>query len=280
MILVADSGSTKTDWACISDHSVQIFSTAGINPVTQNLTALDDSLNQLVAQTPQQPQKIYHYGAGCRDTKARNKLHERYKIAFRDSDIIIETDLLGAARAVCQGKSGLVCILGTGSNAALSDGHQLTGQFPSLGYILGDEGSSSHLAKNLIRAFFLEELDPGIIRFIREQLPQLDDSFIFNFYNEPNQVQKFSEISAFIIKNKHVHEFQNLIQLSFFEFINKRLIPLRASAEVSVHAVGSIAYFLWELFQDCLEKSGFIAGRCMQKPIEGLVNYHKTYEIH
>ncbi|MBK9108170.1 MAG: hypothetical protein IPM92_07235 [Saprospiraceae bacterium] len=280
MILLADSGSTKTDWAYFSENSAQFLNTSGINPVTQNQTSIEESLRDLVKQLEIQPKQIFHYGAGCRDLSAKALLFEVYKKYFKNTDIIIESDILASARAVCEGQNGLVCILGTGSNAAYSDGHKILKQYPSLGYILGDEGSSSHLAKKLIHAFYMNQLSNRNMEIIAQYLPQLNETFIFNFYREANQVQKLSTITAFLIQHKHIEEFQNLIREAFLEFIEKRILPFQISAHDKIHTVGSIAYYLSDIFKASLEKHQLNIGNCVQKPITGLVNYHKTYEIH
>lgn len=280
MVLIADSGSTKTDWAVLSGHSEQFLNTAGINPVTQNQASIDENIQQLAQQLNNQPKQIFHYGAGCRDLAAKTLLLNIYKKYFKNSLIIIESDILAAARAVCGGQDGLVCILGTGSNAAYADGHKILKQFSSLGYILGDEGSSSHLAKKLINAFYTQQLSNSNMELIAQHLPQIDDKFIFHFYREEGQVQKLSAIAAFLIQHKNIEDFRNLICESFLEFIDKRLLPFQISAGTKIHSVGSIAYYLFEHFKESLDLRGLKVGNCIQKPILGLVNYHKTYEIH
>ncbi|MBK8955808.1 MAG: hypothetical protein IPM34_09645 [Saprospiraceae bacterium] len=279
MVLISDSGSTKTDWACLSDATTQYFSTPGMNPVTQSPIKLQEIISLVKDNCDTAPAKLIHYGAGCRDLKARANLIHLYKESFRDCDVRVETDLLGAARSLCEGKPGLVCILGTGSNAAASDGHQLLRNFPSLGYILGDYGSASHLAKKLLQAYYTNSLPNEVAKSIQRQVPLLDDAFIYKFYTEPDQVSKLSQVASVVVKNKNEPAIQKLIQTAFFEFIDLQLLPLSSDKSFPVHFTGSIAFYLFDVLKSCLELRGFTPGNCIRKPIEGLVRYHHTYEL-
>ena len=148
MILIADSGSTKTDW-CLGNTKTnsRAVRTGGINPFHQSV----DEIKEVIASTliPQlgdttEFTTIYFYGAGCIPEKT-NIVKTALAQNFPKANILVESDLLGAAHALCGKTAGIACILGTGSNSCFYDGKKITANISPLGYILGDEGSGAVL---------------------------------------------------------------------------------------------------------------------------------------
>ena len=165
MKLIADSGATKTDW-CLGENkeNAQIIQTQGINPFHQSkehiaLVLCEELLPQLPAD--ECITHIHFYGAGCTPEKSIIVEEELTKL-FPDAFIDVQSDLLGAARALCGKKKGIACILGTGSNSCFYDGEQITANVSPLGYILGDEGSSAHLGKRLVSDCLKRQLPENI----------------------------------------------------------------------------------------------------------------------
>ncbi|MCC6754111.1 MAG: hypothetical protein IT266_09040 [Saprospiraceae bacterium] len=277
MLCIVDSGASKADWALLDGQMLDRFTTKGFNPTTQPGEAFMDILMQLKAKGTKRPQSIYHYGAGCSNEQAQKSLSDLYHRFYPDSKVYIYPDLLGAARAVCKGTSGIVCILGTGSHAALTDGHLLLHHFQSLGYILGDEGSGTHLGRLLIQRFFLGGVPKAAVQKIQNELPQFDADFIYKFYQSKDQAAKLAALGAFVISNKEEPWISDLIDESFSSFIALRLKAYRDHRDLPVYGVGSAAALLWEKFSHQLRNQGFTPGICLQRPLDGLIDYHRHY---
>ena len=170
MILIADSGSTKTDWVLHDGTAIVLRTTTqGLNPTLQSAEdiykVLSEELDGKIASDA--PDTIYFYGAGCAYETADNRMKEALEQYFVTRDIHIHSDLLAAARALCGHEEGIACILGTGSNSCLFDGEKITDNTPALGYILGDEGSGAHLGRQLVSDCIKKQLPSDL--FIRKQ---------------------------------------------------------------------------------------------------------------
>src|SRR5680860_449508 len=154
--LIADSGSTKTEWRLEGKDSSKTIFTEGLNPYYHTVQSIRDVLKLYLLPEieNEKPTGIYFYGAGC-DHKNKNKiLHDALQCCFPDSSIEIQHDLLAAARACFLNEPGIACILGTGSNSCLYDGQKIVEHIPSLAFILGDEGSAGYFGKKLINKYF------------------------------------------------------------------------------------------------------------------------------
>ncbi len=279
MKLIVDSGSSKADWAICTASETIYISTLGINPSTQQMSYMNDIIRSVFIQLDDVPDTIIHYGAGCSSLEAVRNLKEAYRCYFPLATIYTQTDLLGACRAACQGQAGIVCILGTGSHAALSDGHSVIHQMPSLGFILGDEGSGTHLAKTLIQAYFLKKWDEPTMHLISQHFKQFETDFVYEFYQSNEKVHILSKIAHVIINQKDSSWAQQIIRKCFQSFIDLRLRRYESENHLPVHGIGSVAYLLQEEFRLCLLENHFQAGQILRKPIEALTHYHKKYEI-
>ena len=168
MILIADSGSTKTDWCLMRDSDTTlVIQTQGINPYHQaqeaiGLVLAEELLPQLKGYVKEQPLKVIFYGAGCANDNACQRVEDAIHKVLGYTDITIHSDLLGAARALCGHEEGIACVLGTGSNSCLYDGEKIVANVPALGYILGDEGSSAVLGRRLVGDCLKNQLPEAI----------------------------------------------------------------------------------------------------------------------
>ena len=165
MILIADSGSTKTDWAVVDDgRMVTSMATQGINPFhqdTDNIAAVIET-ELLPKMGDIYPEEIYFYGSGCREDKVEMMCSILGKTFPHCMRIEAQGDLLAAARAVCGANEGIACIMGTGANSCLYDGKRVVENTPPLGYILGDEGSGAVLGKLFVNALFKGQLPESL----------------------------------------------------------------------------------------------------------------------
>lgn len=272
MFLIADSGSTKTDWTLVdSEHQevVAEYHTQGINPVHQSEDTIRGILASVILRVPH---SIFFYGAGCTEAHIptmRRLLSE----AFQTTDVEVNSDLLAAARSLCGRAAGIACILGTGANSCLYDGERIVRNTPALGYILGDEGSGAVLGRLFVNALYKGQL-PAVLRDTFEQATGLDVSTIINkVYREPMANRFLASLSTFIGQHLDCESLRQLVVQNFRQFFRNNLVPYDAS-HLPVGAVGSIAWHYRDLLAEAAAAEGFHLGTIVQSPMRGLVSYH------
>lgn len=278
-ILIADSGSTKTDWAFVnqSNGNYQSVQSAGINPFYQTTEEIIPVLqSEVVPGIVGDIQEIHFYGAGCADEKSSMPVTNALKRCFPSANIVeVASDMLGAARGLCGHEAGLACILGTGANNAFFDGSGITHSIGSLGFWLGDEGSGSYLGKTLVVHYLQNELPADLHARFVEQYPGLDRLTVLDHaYKKPYPNRYFASYSKFIAENR-AHEFmQALLGNAFGLFVKKYVLKHANAAQYPVHFTGSIAYYYQDILRTVLENSGLKPGRILKSPLEGLIGYH------
>ena len=284
MLLIADSGSTKTDWClCNQGAIVQNIQTQGINPYHQTEEAIEEVLlseflPQLTAQssklTAQSSQlKVIFYGSGCANETACNRIKEALFKVLGSEDVTVHSDLLGAARALCGHEEGIACVLGTGSNSCLYNGKEITANTPPLGYILGDEGSSAVLGRRLVGDCLKNQL-PEAIRdeFLAEyQLTQ--EIILEKVYRQPLANRFLASLTPFLSKHREVPEVHKLLVESFTDFFVRNVKQYRRPW-LPIHFVGSIANAFPAELKEAAESLGMELGTILQSPMEGLIKYH------
>lgn len=284
MLLIADSGSTKTDWClCNQGAIVQNIQTQGINPYHQTEEAIEEVLlseflPQLTAQssklTAQSSQlKVIFYGSGCANETACNRIKEALFKVIGAEDVTVHSDLLGAARALCGHEEGIACVLGTGSNSCLYNGKEITANTPPLGYILGDEGSSAVLGRRLVGDCLKNQL-PEAIRdeFLAEyQLTQ--EIILEKVYRQPLANRFLASLTPFLSKHREVPEVHKLLVESFTDFFVRNVKQYRRPW-LPIHFVGSIANAFPAELKEAAESLGMELGTILQSPMEGLIKYH------
>ena len=286
MILIADSGSTKTDWCqCKKGAIVANIQTQGINPYHQSEEAIEEVLREELLpklahdskQAPNNPSSIVFYGAGCANETACNRIKEAIYKVLGITNATIHSDLLGAARALCGHEEGIACVLGTGSNSCLFNGTDIIANTPPLGYILGDEGSSAVLGRRLVGDCLKNQL-PEAIRdeFLAEyQLTQ--EIILEKVYRQPLANRFLASLTPFLSKHKEVPEVHKLLVDSFVDFFVRNVKQYRRPW-LPIHFVGSIANAFAAELKEAAESLGMELGTIMQSPMEGLVRYHSDNE--
>lgn len=278
MILIADSGATKTDWALVENgHSTQMFQTKGLSPVhlseEQLLNILrQELLPQLHAYQHISIKKVFFYGAGCRGAGAE-RMHKVLLACFADADVVVESDLLGAARAVCGHEEGLVCILGTGSNSALYDGEKIIKNIPPLGYILGDEGSGAVLGRMFLNLIFKDEAAEHLRARFLQSSGLTYDQIIDRVYRQSNAGRFLASLVPFVKDNLNEDCLLELTRTNFRNFLNNNLLRYNSLFN-RVYAVGGMADAFQEQLKEVCEEVGFCLVKVDRKPIFGLVDFH------
>lgn len=280
-ILIADSGSTKTDWVSINvhpgDRQRQSVQSAGINPFYQTTGEIIPMLqSQVLPGVDSNIEEIHFYGAGCADEKSGMPVTNALKHCFPSAKVVeVASDMLGAARGLCGHEPGLACILGTGANNAFFDGSRITHSIGSLGFWLGDEGSGSYLGKTLIVHYLQNELPEDLHATFVKQYPGLDRLTVLDHaYKKPYPNRYFASYSKFIAENRTHTFMQTLLANAFGLFVKKYVLKHLNAEQYPVHFTGSIAYYYQDILRAVLENNGLQSGKILKSPLEGLIGYH------
>jgi len=265
--IVADSGSTKTDWT-LSDGRQQ--QTLGINPVV--MTDEEIRCTLLKVEGREEAGQVYYYGAGVRP-ELRLRMRQLLAEAFPHAETIeAESDLLGAARALCGNAEGVACILGTGANSCLFDGRSIVANTPSLGYVLDDCGAGAALGRQL-----LLDLYKGKLAHLRPSFEQWSGltvgGIIEHVYRRPQPNRWLASLSPFVAANIEDEGVSALVMSNFREFLIHNVAPYRR-ADLPVAFVGSIAWYYRPQLQAACQSEGFSLGTVMRSPLDGLLRFH------
>ena len=278
MILVADSGSTKCDWAFIDDENgFDVISTQGFNPRFHSLKVIVDELrkNEQLIKHAHEISTVHYYGAGCRSVELKNIVKHALVEVFTKADILVDHDLTAAIRATCGHHEGIGCILGTGSNLGYFDGVQIHTQESGLGYILGDEGSGTFFGKKLLADFLYHELPDELRKDLIDTFALSRASIMEAVYMKPNANVYLAQFMQVIGQHKDKRYVQELFSYGFGSFIKVSLKRFKRWQEVPVNFVGSVAFYFKEFLEaECLAH-GVTLGMVVKRPIENLVEYHK-----
>ena len=276
MKLIADSGATKTDW-CLGENkeNAQIIQTQGINPFHQSKEHIAQVLcEELLPQLPADERitHIHFYGSGCTPEKSIIVKEELANL-FPDAFIDVQSDLLGAARALCGKKKGIACILGTGSNSCFYDGEQITANVSPLGYILGDEGSSAHLGKRLVSDCLKRQLPENICAMFLKDAGVSPAAIIDKVYRQPQAKRFLARLTPFLSAHRDIPEIQTLLLSCFTEFFRRNVMQYGYEG-VEVHFTGSIAWYFQEEVKKAAEALDIQTGQFIKNPIHGLADFH------
>ena len=281
MIVIADGGSTKADWRIVfNGKTQQSFSTIGFNPFFFTSEAIEKELNHtFVKEFPvNKVTKVYYYGAGCSDAYRCSILKEGLQPIFPSAKVIVDHDLMAAARATCGGEPGIACILGTGSNSCNYDGEKIIDHITNLGHLLGDEGSGNYLGKMLIKGYFYREF-PDDIKIKFEETYALGKRELINRIYDFKTANVFlASFAKFLSDNKDHIYIQQLVNKGFSEFIDRHVRKYKNHNTLPIHFVGSVAYHFEEILDLVLQERNLQLGMIIKKPIDNLVEYHINFD--
>jgi N-acetylglucosamine kinase-like BadF-type ATPase len=276
MILIADSGSTKTTW-CLADaekKTRRFILTSGINPYYQHEHEILEKLEKEFTSEKSGIEAIYFYGAGCVSPSVNQVVAKPLSEFFKAEIVQVNTDLMAAARALCGRQPGIACILGTGSNSCFYDGKGIANQVSPLGFILGDEGSGAVLGKTLLSDILKKQLPEKIISMFFEEFPVSPPEIMENIYRKPFPNRYAAQFSRFLYSHIEETEIRDLVTKAFHAFFTRNVLQYPESAQNQVHFSGSIAWYFQELLKETADSLGLKTGKIVQDPIEGLVDFH------
>ncbi len=278
MILIAESGSTKTDWRTIdSKGKIAAFQTEGLNPVYKDKTELCRIINLGVNEANVNLKKIkevHFYGAGCMHYEKAEVVEEALKSIFTDANCFVESDILAAARSLSQNDKGIVAILGTGANVCVYDGSEITYTRSGLGFILGDEGSGAHLGKVLIKKCLDDEFPEEFVNKMFEKFDLTKSKIIDAVYRQPNPNLFLSRFSKYIFQNKNNPEMVKVIVEVFKSFFETHILKIDDYKNYTLHLTGSVAFYYADFIKKIAKKYDVTIGKIVEKPIAGLALYH------
>ncbi|MBA3663716.1 MAG: hypothetical protein H0W61_05855 [Bacteroidetes bacterium] len=276
--LIADSGSTKTDWVLLNGSTiVKQVKTIGFNPYFQSkdqivlevLTSLKPQLDEFLHKTS----VLYYYGAGCSTLENCVMLEDCLSLTLNIRKINVAHDLLAAARALCKKDWGIACILGTGSNSCLFNGKYIMQNIPSVGYLWGDYGSGAQIGKYFIKAYFEGNLPKDLVIAFEEE-GYNREAILNGVYKSSMPSRYLASVNSFVCQHL-AHPFIEKLLLSCFNsFFVHQVNKYTSSKDYKVHTVGSIGFYYKDLFAQMAHEHGYEVGNVIRSPIEGLIDFH------
>lgn len=284
MILVVDSGSTKTDWIALSDDGKHLFQTQtlGLNPQVLSQEIIRERIvnNFDLSKHRNDVKALYFYGAGCGVEKPRKLINEVFNEVFsRAEEIIIKEDTYAALYATAtEGEKSVICILGTGSNCSYFNGVDIEQKVISLGYILMDDASGNYFGGQLIRDYKFGKIPSELAQKFESEYDLSSENIKNHLYKNPNPNTYLATFARFLIENKTEPYCLELIKKGFSVFIEHQVVlQFPEAKDMPIHFVGSIGFYLQKELKEVLTRFDLRAGTILKRPIDGLVEHHKSF---
>jgi N-acetylglucosamine kinase-like BadF-type ATPase len=276
MILIADSGTTKTDWRVIdSEGKISQAICGGINPYYHDEPTISLEVESIVSQINSEVEEIYFYGAGCSSEQNKEKVKNAISQVFPKSKIIVNHDLMAAAHSLCGEESGIACILGTGANSCLYDGESILDNIPALGYIMGDEGSGAYLGKRLLSDYLRRNMPEKIEQLIDKRFGLTKENVLDSIYLQEGASKYLASFSKFIFQNIKQPYLYKLVYTSFEEFFDRNILKYKDYGNHQVHFTGSVAFYYSDILRQVANDKGVSVRNIIESPIAGLTLYHQ-----
>ncbi len=271
MILIADSGSSKTHWALASATEFYVEQSEGLNPFFTDHLKVKQAVEKVVGK--RKVDAVYFYGAGCNSDEKKEIIRQGVCSALGSVELLVESDLLGAARAAYAHNKGWIVILGTGSSVAYYDGNELIRYKPSLGFVLGDEGSGAYIGKLFLKKLLYNELSDIIVNDFYAQYENTISDILTNIYSKPYPNRYIAQFATFVARYLNYAEIRELITLSFDDLIKTHIIPFNNNNK-PVSFVGSVAFAFKEVLLEVAINYNLEVQTVVQNPIQKLAEYH------
>ncbi len=275
--LIADSGSTKTEWCLIDGHKKNNLTTQGISPYFLTSHEIEtivrmEMLPKLKKKTPDQ---IFFYGTGCSNASNIKSVYQAFKRVFPAAEIVIDHDLMGAAKALCGHEKGIACILGTGSNSCYYNGKKIVKNSPGLGYVLGDEGSGAYLGKKVIQHYLYGTFEPELIHRFEEKYQTNVTLILEAVYRQSFPNRYLAGFTSFLTENRGHYMIENIIEDGFNDFFFNHIYKYRESWNLPINFIGSVAYGFRDVLKDLCHSYELQLGKVLKDPMAGLIKYHQ-----
>ncbi|KAF0239140.1 MAG: hypothetical protein FD181_525 [Prolixibacteraceae bacterium] len=276
MILIADSGSTKTNWCLTGNPGLpEIFSTGGMNPFFRNTEDIASEIRmKLLPETGSEINEIHFYGAGVISQEKGNIVRNALQVLYPKAEIEVQSDLLAAARATLGNKPGIACILGTGSNSCFYNGVEIVKHVPPLGFILGDEGSGAVMGRKLIGDFLKGIMPERIAEKFKTRFQITYADFLDSVYKKEKPNQFLAQFVPFLHENIADEYCLKLVEKSFGEFVRRNISGYSGFHELPICFVGSVAFYFQEQLKNVLGKNYLQIKAILKEPLNGLIKFH------
>jgi len=277
MILIADSGGSKTDWRLLeTDGTIDQAGTPGFNPYYQPIEDLKKNVHEVLMPRIKHPvTKIFFYGAGVSSVKNQLTIKSAFLEFFPEAHIEIGWDLLAAARALCGHEPGIACIMGTGSNSCLYDGQNITGNVANLGWILADEGSGANIGRKFLVDYLRERMPEGLRKQFHERFPLTREEFLEKVYQQERPSAFLASFTRFIFQHLKEAYCYELVYNSFAEFYENNVMKYDNYKNLKVHFTGSIAFYFSDILRQVANDKGITVKNILEGPIAGLTLFHQ-----
>ena len=274
--LIADSGSTKCEWSLVYQGVEKRVLTQGISPYFLTGHQIQELLEkELLPQLGgSRVDEVFYYGTGCKSAGNRQVVTKAISTVFTGAAVLVDHDLMGAARALCGRNKGIACILGTGSNSGYYDGKKIVKNSPGIGYVLGDEGSGAYLGKKVLQYYLYKTFDEELLFRFDEKYKTSDDQVLDHVYKKPLPNRYLASFAVFLAENRGHYMIENIIEDGLNDFFFQHLYKYSESWKLPIHFVGGIAFGFQDVLKDLCQHYELELGNILRNPLEGLVKYH------
>jgi N-acetylglucosamine kinase-like BadF-type ATPase len=276
-ILIADSGATKCEWRLVGKNKTKAVATQGISPyfltAEQIIALLQKELLPKIRQ--ESVTQVFFYGTGLSSQENARMLRKVLKQLFPGAAVDVQTDLVGAARALCGKSKGIVCILGTGSNSCYYDGRRIVKNSPGLGYVLGDEGSGAYLGKKVVQYYLYKTFDEDLQNRFEKKFDITQMEILDRVYKQPLANRYLASFAIFLAENRGHYMVENIIEDGLNDFFFTHLYKYRETWTLPIHFIGSIAFGFRDVLKELCHSYELELGKVVKTPVQGLIDYHR-----
>lgn len=274
--LIADSGSTKTEWCLLKNSKKTLFTTQGMSPYFVNASEVEEIMQKEVFPflKKNKVDEIFFYGTGCKNPANKRMFKNVFRKLFPGAHVVIDNDLAGAAKALCGDEKGIACILGTGSNSCYYNGNRIVKNSPGLGFILGDEGSGAYLGKKVIQHYLYNIFDEDLRARFDAKFVTTGTEIIESVYKKPLPNRYLASFATFLAENRGHYMIENIIEDGINDFFYTHIISYKESQKMPIHFTGGVAYGFKEVVKQLCLNYDLQPGIFLRSPMEGLVKYH------
>ena len=277
VILIADSGSTKCEWRLVENNKKKTVITQGISPYFLNEAQIIALLTKELLPKLKNAavEQIFFYGTGLSNPDNAKIIKKICKKLFPAAKAEVQTDLLGAARALCGKQKGIACILGTGSNSCFYNGKKIIKNSPGLGYVLGDEGSGAYLGKKVVQYYLYNTFDEELMARFEKRFQVSSVDILDQVYKKPLANRYLASYAIFLAENRGHYMIENIIEDGLNDFFFTHLYKYRESWILPIHFIGSIAFGFRDVLKELCHAYELELGKVLKAPMQGLIDYHR-----
>ena len=275
--LIADSGATKAEWCLLNNGKKKILFTQGISPYFLNTDQIAELVTkELIPKLRNVTiEHIFYYGTGCSNVENAKSIKKALTKVFPKAQVNVNTDLMGAARAVCGNEKGVACILGTGSNSCYYNGKKIVRNSPGIGYVLGDEGSGAYLGKKVLQYYLYNTFDEDLRSRFDAKYVTTTSEILDNVYKKPLPNKYLASFTLFLVENRGHYMIENIIEDGLNDFFFQHLCKYNEVWKYPVSFIGSVAFGFKDVIEQLCSSYEFELGTVLKNPMEGLITYHK-----